>query len=234
MDKGIEMKAKLLKTAVLLFEEYGYNNTTIRMIAKKAGIGRGNLTYHFPKKVDLSRVLMKVFFRKIGKFTYDKLKDGSKDAYVYFALLLKSFEYFIDNSDYFKMMVQDGEESQIVYKQSCELYYELIQKKLILNNQNYDSHKLKRSINFAVLIFDNIVLKKSKHENEYNIQATSTAIRHFILELDESKERMTHLIRLANLSFEKIDLNKFYTYIMGYDYEDLLKELQMIDQQNRI
>ena len=227
MGKSIKVKARLLKEAVLLFEEYGYEDTTIRMIAKNACIGRGNLTYHFPKKEDINRTLMKVFFVKIERFTYDIMNDETRDAYVYFAILLKSFEYFIDNSDYFKMMILDGEKSQRIFRHSSEYYYELIQKKLILNDKKYDPCKLKRSIDFGVLIFDNIVLNRLKHENEYDIQAASTAIRHFMLELNEGEDYIDHVMSVANSSFEKIDLDAFYSYIMGYDYEDILRELEI-------
>lgn len=229
MDKSIKVKARILKESVMLFEEYGYNNTTIRMIAEKASIGRGNLTYHFPKKEDISRLLMKVFFIKIERFNKDIISDESKNAYVYFAILLKSFEYFIDNNDYFKMMVLDGEKSQMIFRHSSESYYELIQKKLIINNKEYDLCKLKRSINFGVLIFDNIILNKLKYENEYNVEATYTAIRHFMLEINEAEEYINHVMSIANATFEKINLNNFYSYIMGYDYEDILRELEELN-----
>lgn len=49
MDTGKE----IVMTAVELFKEIGYNNTTIAMICQKAKISKGTFYYHFSGKSDL-------------------------------------------------------------------------------------------------------------------------------------------------------------------------------------
>ena len=55
------MKAKILSSARKLFGEYGYNDTTTRMIAGDVGIDISTLYYHWGEKQDLyEAVLMEI------------------------------------------------------------------------------------------------------------------------------------------------------------------------------
>jgi len=47
------MKARILASARRIFGEYGYNDTTTRMIAKDVGIDISTLYYHWGEKQDL-------------------------------------------------------------------------------------------------------------------------------------------------------------------------------------
>lgn len=51
-------KEDIKKCAVTLFNERGYDNVTMRLIANTLGISVGNVTYHFPKKIDLLMNIM--------------------------------------------------------------------------------------------------------------------------------------------------------------------------------
>ncbi len=52
-------KQDILVSALLLFNEKGFSNVTIRMIAKETGISSGNLNYHFRTK---NEILEKLYF----------------------------------------------------------------------------------------------------------------------------------------------------------------------------
>ncbi len=52
-------KEKILNTAQTLFNQLGYDKVTMRQIAQEAEIGVGNLTYYFPKKIDIAKQLLK-------------------------------------------------------------------------------------------------------------------------------------------------------------------------------
>lgn len=223
MRKGIELKAKLLKTAVKLFEVHGYTNTTTRMIADEAGVGRGHLSYYFPKKEDISRELMRMFFMKVETFTYEEVHVDCEDPYVYFAFLFKCFEYFIDTSDYFKMMIIEGEKINSVYSFSCQTYMNLIEKKMKLMNLEYDKDELFRSIEFAVLIFNHMTTNKVRNDINISKEVYPYAIRHFLLELHKSEEFIVNVINRANESFNKLDLEQFYKYIHLYNYKEILE-----------
>lgn len=46
-------RSKILKTAIDLFNRHGVQGVSLEQIAAKAGISRGNLTYHFKRKQDV-------------------------------------------------------------------------------------------------------------------------------------------------------------------------------------
>lgn len=52
-DKGSNTRQRLLNTALALFRERGFDNTTMRDIAKAAGVATGATYYHFPSKDSL-------------------------------------------------------------------------------------------------------------------------------------------------------------------------------------
>ena len=52
------IKARILAAARRIFGEYGYNNTTTRMIAKDVGIDISTLYYHWGEKQDLYEAVL--------------------------------------------------------------------------------------------------------------------------------------------------------------------------------
>lgn len=55
-DPGAQRR-KLIETAGQVFGETGFRNATIRLIARRAGVGLGAVHYHFEDKVDLYRAV---------------------------------------------------------------------------------------------------------------------------------------------------------------------------------
>lgn len=52
-SKGEQTRGRILETALDLFRERGYEETTMRLIAERAGIAVGNTYYYFPSKEHL-------------------------------------------------------------------------------------------------------------------------------------------------------------------------------------
>src|SRR5712691_12860612 len=52
-QKGEQTKAQILNAALKIFHERGYEETTMRAIAKKAGVSLGNAYYYFGSKEHL-------------------------------------------------------------------------------------------------------------------------------------------------------------------------------------
>ena len=65
------MKAKILASARKVFGEYGYNDTTTRMIAKDVGIDISTLYYHWGEKQDLYEAVVIA----VGEEIQEKLKQ---------------------------------------------------------------------------------------------------------------------------------------------------------------
>src|SRR6267142_3800201 len=52
-QKGEQTKALILNAALEIFDEHGYEETTMRAIAKRAGVSLGNAYYYFGSKEHL-------------------------------------------------------------------------------------------------------------------------------------------------------------------------------------
>ena len=59
-DKGGQTKALILETALEMFRERGYERTTMRAIAQKAGVSLGNAYYYFQSK----ELLIQAFYHR--------------------------------------------------------------------------------------------------------------------------------------------------------------------------
>ncbi len=66
---GHESRKRIVDAAVKLFSQSGFNGTTMRMIAKEAGISVGGLYLYFKNKEELSLYLIK---EKLNEF-YSKV-----------------------------------------------------------------------------------------------------------------------------------------------------------------
>jgi AcrR family transcriptional regulator len=77
-------KQNILDTAKQLFNEFGYSNVTIRMIASKLGMSSGNLNYHFQKREDILEALyfemVAVFDERVRKFSPEEVTFKSIQA----------------------------------------------------------------------------------------------------------------------------------------------------------
>lgn len=60
-----EKKKLILEAAKALFNEKGYHNVTIRMIALKMNMSSGNLNYHYKKREDIFEAL---YFEMVSEF----------------------------------------------------------------------------------------------------------------------------------------------------------------------
>jgi AcrR family transcriptional regulator len=70
------MKARILASARGVFGEFGYNDTTTRMIAKDVGIDISTLYYHWGEKQDLYEAVL----ADIGDEIQEKLKEIERNV----------------------------------------------------------------------------------------------------------------------------------------------------------
>ena len=75
----MKTKDKIIQTARTLFNQYGYWNVTIRMIASEMDISSGNLNYHYKKRED---ILEELYFMMVTEF--DQHAEQSKETSITF------------------------------------------------------------------------------------------------------------------------------------------------------
>ena len=80
-----ETKLKIIKQALLLFNNNGTANVSLRAIAKETGISIGNLQYHFKKREDIIEAL---YFQLVDKIDAEKLTKASEKRLINVMILL--------------------------------------------------------------------------------------------------------------------------------------------------
>src|SRR5436190_21946166 len=75
-QKGEQTKALILDAALEIFHERGYEETTMRAIAKRAGVSLGNAYYYFSSKEHL----IQAFYHRTHEQHLAALADGPKPA----------------------------------------------------------------------------------------------------------------------------------------------------------
>lgn len=96
-------KIKLIKdTALNLFAEEGYHNTSVQKIAKTAGISKGLLYNYFESKEDLLKLIIRDFINGMYN-SFDPNHDGvlSEEEFVFF--IEKSFDVVKENPVQWKL-----------------------------------------------------------------------------------------------------------------------------------
>lgn len=64
-------KKDIISTAINLFAEHGYHNTSMNMIAEEADVSKGGLYWHFSSKKDLYREIVEIPFNDYINYIKD-------------------------------------------------------------------------------------------------------------------------------------------------------------------
>jgi AcrR family transcriptional regulator len=95
-------RRRILKSALRLFATHGYAGTSIRMIARAAGISVGLLYNYFPSKADLLGALFEESMRDV-QASFASAEAASTPAERIERLVRSSFEILDANRDFWRM-----------------------------------------------------------------------------------------------------------------------------------
>ncbi|MFC0877381.1 TetR/AcrR family transcriptional regulator [Saccharicrinis sp. FJH2] len=109
-------KIKLISEAALsLFADKGYANTSISMIAKKAGISKGLLYNYFESKDDLLESILSYGFDEIIEI-YDLNKDGELEIHEMEYFIREIFNRIKTNTNFWKLYFQVSVQPDVIDK----------------------------------------------------------------------------------------------------------------------
>lgn len=87
MSKSDETKAQIMRAAVQLFSELGYEGTGVRPIANAAGVNMGLIRYHFGHKADVYRDTLAYVSEQYNEVCLAALREvkesGSAEEIIY-------------------------------------------------------------------------------------------------------------------------------------------------------
>lgn len=142
-----DIEKNILRISTELFLNQGYDETTIRQIAEKCGIGRGHLYYYFKKKED---ILIHIFNKILNKI-YDDLIDTNNsktEILLNYATIQCIYTYtLVLNKKLFKIYLQ-GSNIEIVRRAAQDILIDLCKKKC--NDMNYNISE--KDICFSITI----------------------------------------------------------------------------------
>jgi AcrR family transcriptional regulator len=137
--KGVDRKQAIIEAARPLFAQNGFNGTSVRAIAKAAGVSEALLYKHFPSKEDLYKEILGYVVDLSGILSSEtsKLKPGAESLvkYVYLTIRLILFEVpAFKEAQYwherllFRSLIGDSRYARIHFKNIQELFMPLVQK----------------------------------------------------------------------------------------------------------
>ena len=154
-------KELILEAAKTLFNEKGYHNVTIRMIALKLNMSSGNLNYHFKKREDIFEAL---YFEMVLEFDKRVDKLPSTDisiGQIKFDIersMRRMLDYKFFWTDLYNLLAENDrvkEHFQEVYKKrisGCFFLFEKMKQKGLMKSSSFEmeySFLAERMINYG-------------------------------------------------------------------------------------
>lgn len=143
-------KDKILETSLLLFNEKGLTNVSLRSIADEMKISVGNLQYHFKKREDIINALYFQLVEKIDEVMVNQEPSGNM-LEVFFDISTTIFMSFFE----FRFFLLDF--NQIIREHAViKKHY----KELVI-------HRERQGLGFMNLLIDNGLMREEVLPNEY-------------------------------------------------------------------
>jgi AcrR family transcriptional regulator len=194
MNNQNNSKDKLLKCAVTLFSEKGYENTGISELVQMAGVTKPTLYYFFQSKEGIYQEILKQYYGRFNTILAEKsvyipnTKEYDKDVYPILLKIVKAYFDFAQNNKEFYMMILSlsfsppTAQSTIITKP-----YNIEQYKIITNlfkdiSKVHGNLKDKESLNachFVAMINANIAFWY-QHNGQIDSNKAETIVHHFM------------------------------------------------------
>lgn len=123
-DKKAEKRVRIVNSAITLFAENGFNDTSMLEIAQKANVAEGTVYEYFRNKEDL---LISIPREKLTRL-YDTVSGNSFESKIK-SLITRIFEFYHDEKDYATILVLMLRTNKKFYKSRSN---EIIEKLFIL------------------------------------------------------------------------------------------------------
>lgn len=107
-EKKKKTKQAIVETAISLFSENGYENTSIEQIAKMAGIGKGTVYGYFQTKKDIIKGFCEYELEQIHK---ELVKQSNQDAPVLEQMLtiyMTEFNHVTQNREFGRIFMREA------------------------------------------------------------------------------------------------------------------------------
>ncbi|MDD2234067.1 MAG: TetR/AcrR family transcriptional regulator [Desulfitobacteriaceae bacterium] len=123
-----EIKSSIISAALDEFEEKGFNDASIRTIARNAGIATGNLYRYFNSKEELFNYIMEPVSERFTGLIFGDFKADANNLPVLADVVDKIMSFYEKDSREFMILLDKSEGS--VYQNLKENLIDLIEKRM--------------------------------------------------------------------------------------------------------
>ena len=137
-------KRRIFNTAIKMFSEKGYDNTSVEEITSIAGVAKGSLYYHFSKKEDIFDMLLKEGFELLKNNIEIKTKNCTTALEKIKAVILIQIKVIVKYEHFLNVVFSQlwgEEEKNKKCKKAVFQYIKIIEKIVnegIANGEFYD------------------------------------------------------------------------------------------------
>jgi AcrR family transcriptional regulator len=167
----------ILDSAYLLFAQNGYAKTTMRSLAKQAGVALGTISKHFPDKSSLLAAAFQDDLGKIIKNSFNSLpKSGLKNQLLHITKSLYGF--YAENPSFSRTLIKEvlfleGEHGEILNSQISEFLVqisELINKAIANGELNQNTNIQDGALAFWSFYFTVLLMGLKQPEFDIDVQ----------------------------------------------------------------
>ncbi|MGN1311236.1 MAG: TetR/AcrR family transcriptional regulator [Clostridia bacterium] len=139
-------KRRIFNTAIKIFSEKGYDNSSVEEITAIAGVAKGSLYYHFSKKEDIFDMLLDEGLKLLKNNIEIKTKDCTTALEKIKAVILIQIKISVKYEDFLNVVLSQiwgEEEKNKKCKKAVFEYIKIIEKIIkegIENNEFYDGN----------------------------------------------------------------------------------------------
>ncbi len=114
-------RKKIIESAFIVFEQYGFENAKTADIAKQAGISHGSIFSHFKSKDDLVKIVIKEFSDELSLTLHQQLsKNRTIQDY-----LMSIVTIFEKHEGWFRNILIEKSHYEVVNMEYAELQYKI-------------------------------------------------------------------------------------------------------------
>ncbi|WP_194842110.1 TetR/AcrR family transcriptional regulator [Gracilibacillus salitolerans] len=231
----MDTKKHIMNTALQLFSDHGFNETSVQQIAQKAGISKGGFYNYFSSKRDLMLEMIDEHYSKIINSTH-QIEETSRDLAAY---IEHEMTAWMEHQPFIHVMFNEFQprKDPQINKKMDELHVTLTQKHKAMFYLCY-GEKVKPFLADMVVILQGMLkeyyLYMFIQQTQLNVQQLSNWVSHHINSIVNNLDDLDPFLHeTQNETFDSVlkDLRATIQQKELHNQDKLLKVVKQIEQE---
>lgn len=183
-----EISDRIIDSAKNEFKENGYDNTSMRKIARNADVSVGNLYRYYTNKEEIFEKIVKEPYNQIIKFIKEDKAFAILDREGDYSNFEKEFKYlaniFYKYKDEFIIIIYGSKGTR--YERAKELFISLVEEKVLksiriaFENENISENKIFLGHVISVSLVEGLIVIIKEHEDTNRVKEIVEKVIKFI------------------------------------------------------